>query len=84
MIFRNVSPVLLDRALFKFVDEQLETHAHDLRAGGATEDSVGRGVERYRGQLLEQLLKLVIRHAPEWFGGGEWDALALPSPGVSH
>jgi hypothetical protein len=47
---------------------------------------VSRGVARYRGQLLEQLLKLVIKNGPEWFGGGEWHALlaALPSPGVSH
>ena len=63
MIGRNVNPVLLDRALFKFIDERLEMHAGDLRAGGATEDTISRGVERYRAQLLEQCLKLVIRHA---------------------
>jgi hypothetical protein len=86
MIYRIVDPVLLDRALFKFLDEQLEIHARDLRAGGATEDAVSRGVARYRGQLLEQLLKLVIKNGPEWFGGGEWQAVlaALPSTGVSH
>ena len=43
-------------------------------------------VERYRGQLLEQLLRLVIKNGPEWFGGGErCEAVeALPSSGVSH
>jgi hypothetical protein len=86
MTYRNVNPVLLDCALFKFLDERLEIHARDLRAGGATEDSVSRGVERYHGQLLEQLLKMVIRNGPEWFGGPEWGAMldALPRSGVSH
>jgi hypothetical protein len=86
MSHRNVNPVLLDRALFKFLDERLEIHAQDLRAGGANEDTINQGVEHYRGQLLEQLLKLVIRNGPEWFGGREWRAMldALPRSGVSH
>jgi hypothetical protein len=86
VIHGDVNPVLLDRALFKFLDERLEIHARALRGGGATEDTVARGVERYRGQLLEQCLKMVIRNGPEWFGGGEWRVVleALPSSGVSH
>ena len=86
MIARTVNPVLLDRALSRFVDERLEIHAQDLRAGGANEDTISRGVEHYRGQLLEQLLKMVIRNGPEWFGGREWRAMldALPSSAVSH
>jgi hypothetical protein len=86
MKYRHVNPVLLDRALFKFLDERLEIHARDLRADGAPEDSASGAVERYRGQLLEQLLRLVIKNGPEWFGGGErCEAVeALPSSGVSH
>jgi hypothetical protein len=86
MIGRNVNPVLLDRALSKFVDERLEIHAHDLRVGGANEDTINRGVEHYRVQLLEQLLKMVIKNGPDWFGGDDWGAVleALPKSGVSH
>ena len=62
---RHVNPVLLERALFKFLDERLDIHARDLRAGGANEDTVAGGVERYRGQLLEQFVKMVIRNGPE-------------------
>ena len=53
---------------------------------GANEDTISWGVERYRLQLLEQLLKMVIRNGPEWFGGREWRAMldAVPSSGVSH
>jgi hypothetical protein len=62
---RHVNPVLLERALFKFLDERLDIHARDLRAGGANEDTVAGGVARYRGQLLEQFVKMVIRNGPE-------------------
>ena len=83
---RTVNPVLLDRALSKFVAERLEIHARDLRAVGATDDTIDRGVERYRGQLLSQLLAMVIRNGPDWFGGDDWRAMleALPDLGVSH
>ncbi len=86
MISRNVNPVLLDRVLFTFLDERLETHARDLRAEGATEGTIERAVECYRSQLLSQLLKIVIKNGPDWFGGDDWRAVleALPSAGVSH
>ena len=65
MIGCTVNPVLLDRALFTFLDERLETHARDLRAEGATKDTIDRGVECYRSQLLAQLLKIVIKNRPD-------------------
>ena len=86
MIGRNVNPVLLDRALFKFLDERVEIHARDLRADGATDGTIERAVERYRAQLLGQLLKMVIKNGPDWFGGDDWRTAleALPDFGVSH
>ena len=85
MKYRHVNPVLLDRALFKFLDERLEIHARDLRAAGDG-GLRKRRRRRYCGQLLEQFLKLVIQNGPEWFGGGERcePVEALPSSGVSH
>ena len=49
--------MLLEGALFTFLEERLNIHARDLRAGGANEDTVAGGVERYRGQLLEQFVE---------------------------
>jgi hypothetical protein len=80
-----VNPTLLSSVLFRFIDEQLEEHAAALRAHGCAEDTVARGVERYRGQLAEQALRLVIQNGPDWFGCDESPGLeTLPTSGVAH
>ena len=56
MKYRHVNPVLLDRALFKFLDERLEIHARDLRADGAPEDS-----KRRRGALSRTTARAVAQ-----------------------
>src|SRR4051794_36326814 len=52
---------------------------------GFDEDAVRQSLDRYRGQLLEQMLKLVIANAPGWFACDE-DAPfeAFPTSAVTH
>jgi hypothetical protein len=83
---QRVNPVLLTNTLFRCLGEMLEAHARNMRAEGLNEDAVRWGVDRYRGQLLEQMLRLVITNGPEWFGGDDWVAAleAFPTSGLSH
>jgi hypothetical protein len=81
-----VDPQLLTAAIFRCVDEMLETHTQNVRADGCDEESVRRAVQRYRGQLLEQFLRIVIKNGHDWFRRGDLGAAleAFPTSGVRH
>jgi hypothetical protein len=80
----RVNPTLLSSALFRFIDEQLEEHAAALRVNGCTDAAIAGGVERYRGQLAEQALRLVIQNGPDWWPALDPALEGMPTSGVAH